>query len=102
MTVSAATGTTRTTPAIITLCDASWSLNRGQLAAQGTAMGRIDTRVGKLEALQPDRQRRLVILFAATGETGADCIRRHGHDPDDETKQYVVVQWGREARQEPR
>lgn len=54
-------------------------------------MGRSELRVGRLEAQTVLRSSRFVIrVIAEHGESSQGCIRRHGHDPDDPGKNYIV------------
>jgi uncharacterized protein YheU (UPF0270 family) len=52
-------------------------------------MGRIDTRVDKLEA--QTRQGDEVMVFAMPSESVEDCVRRHGRDPGDASVRRTVV-----------
>lgn len=54
-------------------------------------MPRIDARLGKLETQMGEGSE--VVVFAMPSETVADCIRRHGRDPDDSSVRYTVVRW---------
>lgn len=38
-----------------------------------------------------------VMVFAMPSESVGDCIRRHGHDPDDVTVRITVVRWACES-----
>ena len=58
-------------------------------------MPRIDARLEKLETQA--RSDSEVVVFAMPEETMADCIRRHGHDPDDSSVRYTVVRWVSES-----
>ena len=58
-------------------------------------MPRIDSRLEKLEAQA--REGSEVMVFAMPTESEADCIRRHGHDPDDASVRYTVVRWACES-----
>ena len=58
-------------------------------------MPRIDSRGEKLEAQA--REGREVVVFAMPTESVSDCIRRHGHDPDDASVRYAVVRWAVES-----
>jgi hypothetical protein len=54
-------------------------------------MGRIELRVGKLEAQTITRGGEPYIrVIAGVGESSADCIRRHRHHPDDPGMNYIV------------
>jgi hypothetical protein len=54
-------------------------------------MGRIDLRVGKLEAQTITRgSEPYVRVIAEQGEAPDDCIQRHGHDPDRPRAHYIV------------
>jgi hypothetical protein len=54
-------------------------------------MGRIELRVGKLEAQTIVRGSEPYIRFIAEpGEAPDDCIQRHGHDPDAPGAHYIV------------
>jgi hypothetical protein len=55
----------------------------------------IDARLEKLEAqARPDSEG---VVFATPTESVEDCVRRHGHDPDDVTVHYTVVRWACES-----
>lgn len=54
-------------------------------------MSRLDARISKLESEQSGR--RVVTVFAEPGEDERDCIRSHGHDPEDEAVLYLIVRW---------
>ena len=58
-------------------------------------MPRIDARLEKLEA--QTRSESEVVVFAMPTESVSDCIRRHGHDPDDASVRYTVVRWVSES-----
>jgi len=58
-------------------------------------MPRIDARLEKLEAQA--RSESEVTVFAMPTESVEDCIRRHGHDPDDASVRYAVVRWSCES-----
>jgi hypothetical protein len=58
-------------------------------------MPRIDARVEKLETQA--RSESEVTVFAMPTESVGDCIRRHGHDPDDNSVRYTVVRWACES-----
>lgn len=58
-------------------------------------MGRIDLRLVKLETQV--RSEDQVVVFAMPEEAVADCIRRHGRDPEDASVRYTVVRWACES-----
>jgi len=58
-------------------------------------MPRIDARLEKLEAQA--RSESEVVVFAMPSESLEDCIRRHGHDPEDVSLRYTVVRWACES-----
>lgn len=54
-------------------------------------MGRLDARLGRLEAETTMRCSKFFIrVIAGVGESSDGCIRRHGHDPEDPNKNYIV------------
>ena len=54
-------------------------------------MGRSEQRVGRLEAQTVMHSSQPYIRFIAEpGESSADCIRRHGRDPDAPGAHYIV------------
>jgi hypothetical protein len=59
------------------------------------AMGRHDARLAKLEAQA--REGSEVVVFAMPTESESNCIRRHGHNPDDASVRYTVVRWAVES-----
>ena len=54
-------------------------------------MGRLEARLGRLEAQTTMRCSKLFIrAIAEDGESADGCIRRHGHNPEDPNKNYIV------------
>ena len=54
-------------------------------------MGRLEARLGRLEARTTMRYSKLFIrVIAEDGESSDGFIRRHGHDPEDPNKNYIV------------
>ena len=54
-------------------------------------MGRNESRVGKLEAQTTwHHPVGYVRVIAEIGEPSNDCIRRHGYDPEDTARRYIV------------
>ena len=50
-------------------------------------------RIAKLERRETGKQTACVCLFANEGETTSECIQRHGYDPKDPAKHFIVVSW---------
>ena len=62
-----------------------------RISALEARHGRSEMRVGRLEAKTMVRSSQPYIRFIAEpGESSADCIRRHGHDPDAPGARYIV------------
>jgi hypothetical protein len=53
-------------------------------------MGRNETRLGRLEARTMPRSVPFIRVVAKHGELPDNCIRRHGYDPDDPSRNYIV------------
>ena len=78
-----------------TSCGTSSSPSRGRPSDAEATMPRIDARLEKLEA--QTRSESEVVVFAMPSESVEDCIRRHGHDPEDVSLRHTVVRWACES-----
>jgi hypothetical protein len=67
----------------------------GRPSYAGATTPRIDARLEKLETQAHSDSE--VVVFAMPDETVADCVRRHGRDPDDGSVRYTVVRWACES-----